>query len=86
MVSVLLIIVFFVTVLLFLPTNSNIAYQLRKKRRLRNELAEFDLSKEENPHTVVENVSIGTKNIANSISGKLQTALGRGYELFGHSR
>jgi hypothetical protein len=74
MVSVLSLIVCILTILLFIPIKSNIVYQLREKRKRRSDIAEFDVPTEENQ------ASIFAKNLGE----KLETNLGRSYELLGH--
>jgi hypothetical protein len=59
-------IVCIITILLFIPIKSNFVH-----RKRRNQIAEFDLTTEENF------VDIFAKN--------LETKLGRSYELLGHS-
>jgi hypothetical protein len=76
-------IVCIITILLFIPIKSNFVYQLREKRKRRNQIAEFDLTTEENLSlgNIVHQAGIFTKNFGE----KLETNLGRGYELLGHS-
>ncbi len=64
-----------ITILLFIPIKSNFVHQLREKRKRRNQIAEFDLTTEENLSlgNIVHQTGIFTKNF------------GRDYELLGHS-
>ena len=71
MVSVLLLILYIVTVLLFFPIQSDIIKQLRERRKRRNEIAEFDT------HSNID--------FAKRIGENLETQLGRSYEFLGHS-
>jgi hypothetical protein len=74
MVSIYSLIVCMIIILLFIPIKSNIVY---KKRKNRNPIAEFDLTPEENRHA--------ESTFAKKIGEKLETQLGRGYELLAHS-
>jgi hypothetical protein len=71
MVSILSLILYIVTVLLFFPIKSDIIHQLREKRKRRNQIAEFDT------HSNLDFVR--------KIGGNLETQLGRSYEFLGDS-
>ena len=83
MVSVSSLIVCIITTLLFVPIQSNFLHQFLEKRKRRSSPAEFDLSTEENLSlgNIVHRASV----LAKDVGEKLETKLGRGYELLGHS-
>ncbi len=83
MVSVSSLIVYMISILLFIPIESNFVYQFREKRKRRNYIAEFDLSTEEN--LSLGNVVHRAEVLARDFGGKLESKLGRSYELIGHS-
>jgi hypothetical protein len=83
MVSVSSLIVCIIITLLFIPIQSNFVHQFREKRKRRNSIAEFDLSTEEN--LSLGNIVHRAGVLAKDFGGKIETKLGRSYELLGHS-